>query len=296
MHRTLSEGDAGPDVALLQRDLNVFYRQWDAPPRVLLSEDGQFGEQTALACRRVKLRLGLLGDHSATATPRERVVIRHFARYLTARAAARTYEIPAAAARTAAELERGRAAAAYVERLRARFKRTREAGAAQNTRLTRIVRNKSSRNGVKPRLLVLHTTESHNRPGVGDLQSLASWFDNASAQASAHIGNDAEGNDIRMVPDDAKAWTQARFNSVALSIEQVGQASQTSWPDAQLDNTARWLAHWSRKYEIPLVHSVARGVCQHSDLGAAGGGHHDCGPGYPLGEVLQRARHYTNGG
>ena len=70
-----------------------------------------------------------------------------------------------------------------------------------------------------------------------------------------------------MVPDEAKAWTQAAFNSVALSIEQIGHASQNRWPDAQLRNTARWLAFWSRKYGIPLERSTTRGVCQHRDLG-----------------------------
>ena len=52
-------------------------------------------------------------------------------------------------------------------------------------------KSQSSRNGAKPSLIVLHTTEMHNRPGVEDLMALASWFDNPRAQASSHIGNDA---------------------------------------------------------------------------------------------------------
>jgi hypothetical protein len=32
------------------------------------------------------------------------------------------------------------------------------------------------------------------------------------------------------------------------------------------------------------------GVCQHVDLGAAGGGHHDCGSAYPFEAVLAMAR------
>jgi N-acetylmuramoyl-L-alanine amidase-like protein len=298
MNRTLAPGDSGADVALFQRDLNVFYRVWGAPARVMLAVDGDYGPQTARAWRRVRLRLGLQAPdgRGAAATPRNRIVARHLGRYLLARRASEPYEIPQAARRTEEEIRRGREAVPYIRRLRARFKRMREAEVARKAHLTRNVRNQSSRNGVKPRIMVLHTTESHNRPGVGDLQGLASWFDNPAAQASSHIGNDAEGNDIRMVPDDAKAWTQAAYNSIALSIEQIGHASQSSWPRAQLENTARWLAHWSRKYDIPLVRSTARGVCQHKDLGAAGGGHHDCGPNYPLADVLRMARAFAQEG
>jgi hypothetical protein len=298
MNRTLTPGDSGPNVALFQRDLNAFYRIWGAPAPVMLTVDGDYGPLTHRAWRRVALRLGLRGpdDRTARATPRNRIVARHAGRYLLARRASEAYEIPAAAKRTEEELRRGHSADPYIRRLRKRFKRMREQEGAHKAHLTRIVRNQSSRNGVKPRLLVLHTTESHNRAGVGDLQGLAAWFDNPAAQASSHIGNDAEGNDIRMVPDEAKAWTQAAFNSISLSIEQIGHASQTSWGRAQLENTARWLAHWSRKYDIPLVRSTTRGVCQHKDLGAAGGGHHDCGPNYPLADVLRMARTFAQQG
>jgi hypothetical protein len=299
MIRTLDIGDTGPNVALFQRDLNAFYRHWGAPSKTMITEDGEFGPLTGLACRRVRLRLGLLAEGGGAAgavTPRERIVIRHAGRHLLARARDKEYEIPPAARRTPAEIKRGLAARKYERRLRARFKREREAVGTMVAHRRRIVRNQSSRNGVKPRLLVLHTTESHNRPGVGDLDALASWFDNPASQCSSHVGNDAEGNDIRMVPDEAKAWTQAAFNSVALSIEQIGHASQTSWPNAQLRNTARWLAFWSTKYGIPLERSTTRGVCQHRDLGRKGGGHHDCGPHYPLGEVLHMARDIQRGG
>jgi hypothetical protein len=49
---------------------------------------------------------------------------------------------------------------------------------------TRLVRNRSSRNGSRPRLMVLHTTEGDNHPGIRDLEGLAGWFDNPDAQAS----------------------------------------------------------------------------------------------------------------
>jgi hypothetical protein len=162
---------------------------------------------------------------------------------------------------------------------------------------TRLVRNRSSRNGTRPRLIVLHTTEGDNHSGIRDLEGLAGWFDNPAAQASSHVGIDAEGNCVRMVPDDEKAWTQAAFNPQALSIEQVGHARFTRrfWIlhyRRGHNRVAKQLARWSIKYDIPLERSASHGVCQHSELGAAGGGHRDCGPGYPFGYVLWRAKRH----
>lgn len=161
--------------------------------------------------------------------------------------------------------------------------------------VTLYVRNQSSRGGVRPKLIVLHTTEGHDRPGVEDLRSLGAFFDNPNVQASSHVANDRDGNDARYVADERKAWTQAYFNPAALSIEQIGFAAFTrdEWlhhRSAQLKNTAEWIAYWAKKHRIPLRHSTVHGVCQHSDLGAAGGGHHDCGDGYPFGHVLNMAR------
>lgn len=170
--------------------------------------------------------------------------------------------------------------------------------------VTRIVRNRSSREGAQPSLIVLHTTEGHNVSGISDLEGLASWFDNPSAQASSHIGNDAEGHDSRMVPDEDKAWTQSAFNRVSLSIEQVGFASTSrdEWftqARHQLANSAKWVAYWSRKYGIPIRRArtlggsvIRSGVASHAQLGVSGGGHHDPGSAYPFKYVLYLARYF----
>lgn len=162
-------------------------------------------------------------------------------------------------------------------------------------RIVANVSNQSAR-GAKPSLIVLHSTESHNRIGVSDLQANVSWFDNPSSQASSHVIVDGEGISARCVPDARKAWTQSAFNSVALSVEQIGFAAQAQWPDAQLRKTAQYVAYWSSKYGIPLERSTVRGVCEHSSLGAAGGGHHDCGQNYPFDRVLTMARDYLKNG
>ena len=161
-------------------------------------------------------------------------------------------------------------------------------------RLTRIVRNQSPRGSARPRLMVLHTTEGHNRPGTADLRGLAEFFDQPNG-SSSHKAVDAEGNIITMVADSQKAFTQCNFNSVSLAIEQIGFASQSKkeWVSEYhrgLRTVARQLAHWSIRHDIPLRHSTVSGVCQHSNLGAIGCGHSDCGPGYPEKYVILWAR------
>lgn len=164
------------------------------------------------------------------------------------------------------------------------------------TDFTHIVVCKSSRNGVRPVRMVLHTTEGANRPGIVDLQGLANYFDRLSTQASSHKGIDAEGNLVTMVPDSWKAWTQSAYNPGSLSIEFVGEAdklTKRAWVvdyHYGLRRAAKQLAEWSIKHNIPLRHGVSLGVCQHKDLGILGGGHHDCGAGFPERYLLVWAR------
>lgn len=162
-------------------------------------------------------------------------------------------------------------------------------------RVVMNVRNRSSRGGADPHMIVLHSTEGDNIPGDGDLIGLGRWFDNPAAQASSHVAVDAEGRSARYVKDHEKAWTQAAYNPQALSIEQVAYAAQGSWPDAQLHKVAQYIAYWSKKYGIPIRHGIP-GVVRHSDLGSSGGGHHDPGKAYPLARVLKLAREYRENG
>ena len=163
--------------------------------------------------------------------------------------------------------------------------------------------NQSSRHGETPTLIVLHDTEGGNVPKSNrDLQSLAAWFDNPSAQASAHVGVDRDGNSARYVDDDMKAWACTNYNAVTLNIEQIGFATD-DWKsksvDKQLEETARWVAWWSLKHNIPLKHITrpklgSRGVTQHRALGAYGGGHKDVNEDYPIAEVLRRAKEHRD--
>lgn len=170
--------------------------------------------------------------------------------------------------------------------------------------VTLISPNQSSRYGVKPSLIVLHITVSHNRPGVEDVRGMAEFMHRSSSAVSSHVVNDREGYDARVVGDDRKAWTQSAYNATALSIEQIHYDHRTTrheWLHGnhrQLTNTARWIAYWSLRHRIPIRRAwtpgsgvVARsGVATHKQLGASGGGHVDPGTAYPMDYVLDYAR------
>lgn len=145
-------------------------------------------------------------------------------------------------------------------------------------------------------LIVLHSTESFEIPKSDrDLAGIAAYFAKAGGVA-AQVITDGDGHSARCVRDADSAWACVAFNRVSLNVEQIGHAAQTSWPDAQLDETARWLAVWHKRHGIPLRRGAVSGssvttpgVVTHAQLGAAGGGHSDPGTHYPVDEVIRRA-------
>jgi hypothetical protein len=160
------------------------------------------------------------------------------------------------------------------------------------------VSNQSTRHGAAIQLIVIHDTEGANIPHSNrDLTGLAAFFDRAATDASSHTATDGDGGSIRMVDDSAKAWHSAHFNSVSLGIEQVHKHPD-KWRMAQIDETARWVALWSRRYGIPIRKGkvsrdgrvLATGVLEHRDLGNLGGGHFDCTDHFPFTTLLRRAR------
>lgn len=161
----------------------------------------------------------------------------------------------------------------------------------------------SSRNGATIKLITVHDTEGLNVHGLADLSSLGHYWDTTYGTpraSSSHVATDAEGHSARFVADASKAWHCAYYNSVSLGIEQIGRASQSKWPSAQLEETARWIAYWCNRHNIRCYKGqvssdgkvLRTGIVRHSDLGNLGGGHVDPGAGYPLSEVLILARKY----
>ncbi|MGI8624185.1 MAG: N-acetylmuramoyl-L-alanine amidase [Solirubrobacteraceae bacterium] len=159
--------------------------------------------------------------------------------------------------------------------------------------------NQSSRNGTRPSLIVLHSTESDQRAGSSDLAGVAEYLSRTAVQASSHVITDADGYSARLVADSRKSWAQAAYNPMALSIEQIGRAASEHWKRDEYRETARWIARWSKLWHIPIrVGAVSggrvlrSGVVTHKMLGAAGGGHVDPGPRYSVPDVLALARFY----
>jgi peptidoglycan hydrolase-like protein with peptidoglycan-binding domain len=164
--------------------------------------------------------------------------------------------------------------------------------------------NYSSRGGATVRLIVLHTAE-----GSTTYESLGNFFASSSSGVSSHVGiDDKLGKIGEYVTRGNKAWTQGNANPVAVSAELCGFASWSTsqWKNSHanmLNNTARWVAEESGKFGIPITRLTAsqaqgtgRGVCQHVDLGSWGGGHVDCGTGFPMDYVLDMARDMLGGG
>jgi len=157
--------------------------------------------------------------------------------------------------------------------------------------------NYSSRGNASVRLIVLHTTE-----GAMTIESLGNWFANPANQVSSHVGiDDTPGVVGEYVKRDWKAWTSANANPVAVQAELCAYAkwSRSEWyqHEPMLKNAAEWLFEESQAFGIPLTKLTAqqaqttgRGVCQHVDLGSWGGGHWDCGTGFPIDDVLDVAR------
>lgn len=153
--------------------------------------------------------------------------------------------------------------------------------------------------GVEPSLIVIHSTESHNRAGASDLKAIGSLFASPRTEASAHVCTDADGTSGRYVDDADAAWACEQYNRPSLNIEQIGEAAQGSWSEAEVKETARWVAHWSKKYGIPIRKGrtafgrvLRSGVVTHRSLGSAGGGHWDPGYHYPMRHMLDLARRY----
>lgn len=156
----------------------------------------------------------------------------------------------------------------------------------------------SSRGGSGVRLIILHTAE-----GSRTIESLGSFFANSANQVSSHTGADNKTNTIgEYVTRGNKAWTAANYNPTGVQLELCGFASWSRdvWMNqnhAMLVNAAEWIREEAAKFGIPITklndaqaQGNGRGVTQHINLGAGGGGHVDCGSGFPMDYVLDMAR------
>jgi N-acetylmuramoyl-L-alanine amidase CwlA len=135
--------------------------------------------------------------------------------------------------------------------------------------------NQSIRHGAKVDLLVWHET-------AGAYAGSVSWLCNPQADASAHLVVREDGGEVtQLVHLSEKAWHAAAFNSRAVGVEHANTTSKGYATLAQLQESARIFAWLCLHLKVPPRWSrngQESGVCRHMDLGAAGGGHTQCGP------------------
>jgi hypothetical protein len=127
-------------------------------------------------------------------------------------------------------------------------------------------------------LFVFHRSE-------GNYDGGRAWLCDPRAKASATMFLRIDGKEItQLVEARYKAWAQCAFNSFGPSMEIEGRSAD-GMPDITRDAAALVAAWFCRAYAMPPQWArggQGRGLVQHHDLGAAGGGHVDCsGVGSP---------------
>jgi hypothetical protein len=154
-------------------------------------------------------------------------------------------------------------------------------------------------------VIAFHTTE-----GAMTIEALGNWFAQSSAACSSHHGADNSSAGLlgAYVYENHKAWTQGNANNFCISLEMCAYASwsNSTWmgKNILLNNAADWLRYLCAKYGIPytkLSNSQAqsgtvKGIAQHVNFGSMGSGHVDCGSGFPIDEVIKRAKGGSSGG
>lgn len=154
---------------------------------------------------------------------------------------------------------------------------------------TRAVGNFSSRNGLRPGIIVLHYTVSPNRPGVSDVQAIVVYFNNPRSQASSNYVIDNEGHCAYIVSELNKAWTQGNMNPAsACSFEVINTGHESTYIGPKggpgIKKLGRVVADCAKRWGIPLRIgatsgcSVTRtGIVDHNSL-ACGNFHTDITP------------------
>lgn len=136
--------------------------------------------------------------------------------------------------------------------------------------------NRSSRGGSSVHLLVWHET-------AGAYAGSVSWLCNPAAQASAHIVVREDGLEAtQLVHLREKAWHAAAFNPQSIGVEHANVTAKGFATEHQLAVSARIFGWLCLHYHVPPRWSRdgrAPGIARHLDLGSAGGGHTQCGPG-----------------
>ena len=136
--------------------------------------------------------------------------------------------------------------------------------------------NFNSRGGRNPELVIIHTCE-------GSYAGCVSWLRNSASGGSAHYVVNESGSEIsQLVEESSRAWhVSARYrsnlnggrlthlngisiNTLSIGIEHGGRASQSSWPQGQIDSSVALVRDITERNNIPRdrYHIVAHGQLQ----------------------------------
>ena len=113
----------------------------------------------------------------------------------------------------------------------------------------------------------------------GGYAGSVAWLCRTTTKASAHLCLRKDGGEVtQLVPLNRKAWAECDFNGRGASLEIEGFTAQ-GMAEETMRAAAAIAAWYCCAYGVPPVWAQGgpgRGLCQHHDLGAAGGGHVDC--------------------
>ena len=148
-------------------------------------------------------------------------------------------------------------------------------------------------------MVIIHSCE-------GGYVGCWSWLANRESQVSAHYVVREDGAEItQLVRESARAWHigatydstlnaghdphlhGVQSNHFTIGVEHAGFASQTEWPVAQLDASARLVCGAARRWGIPRdrLHIVAHGQLQPWNRT-------DPGQNWPWADYLERIAHH----
>ena len=115
------------------------------------------------------------------------------------------------------------------------------------------------------------------------------YFLKPGTPASAHrVIGILPGQHALMVEDEMMAWAQAEDNTLYLSIEFSQPTPEDEYSDFQLEEGAKVVAEWSRKFGFP-INSLT--VPRHQDtVQGKRNGKSDPGPKFPYVAFLNRCR------
>jgi hypothetical protein len=153
--------------------------------------------------------------------------------------------------------------------------------------------------GSKIHMVIIHTCE-------GNYAGCWGWLTNTQSGVSAHYVVREDGGEVSQLVKEAQrafhigarydctlngnhdcALQDVQSNHFTIGIEHGGRAAQTTWPEAQIDVSARLVCDITKRWNIPRdrFHVVAHGQLQPYNRT-------DPGPNWPWADYLARIRRH----